>query len=390
MSNTPSTIEPAGTPQLGGVIRLRDRVSRLILVSPFSYVGANLWSLVPAVAAVILLFLAHAVASISITISCDSEQAIGSNWLICGDSNIAMNRLFLNRLDSPDSYVDDLKNQILSIDNIAKNAASDRGVTYKTAVDKAGADKAAVVKAGADKAAADKAAADKRAADEATATTTAMGKISGATLTAAREGKGRLVWIASAGILLIVSIAGVFGSLYLSYDALAGHALAVAANGREPVRKIFALGTTVVVASLLAALLSQLYFGWLFGLNEFDFFWGIRFLENPNDALPSDGLTHWWMQIKDVSRIHHAAVVWATLALFGLMALVTSTLHQGPADPDFRNNPAPGSQLDDDANIRYRRYMGRSFARLRYGIYLGAALLAVVVAETAARRPFHA
>ena len=292
-----------------------------------SYLRSNLWSLIPAVAGVILLLLAHTIASASVAISCEEHEAIGANWLICGDNNKAMFLLLAGRLISPDA-----------------DAMSAPGGQADLA-----------------------------------------NSISKQTLTAAQEGKGRLLWISSAGILLIIAMAATLGSLWLTYDAYAGHARAVAANGADAVKNLFMLAIAIIVVAFLVAGIWQMYLVWLFQLDSFDFLWGWQFISNAANTLPSDGLTKWWMQIPVVTHIQHVAAVWAALAIIGLMALVTSTLHQGPDDARFRRQPAPGSTIDDTLNIAYRRYLGRSFGRLRYGIYLGAALLAVVVAETAAR-----
>jgi hypothetical protein len=193
------------------------------------------------------------------------------------------------------------------------------------------------------------------------------------------------LWRLKLATSYIVAIATALGSLWLAYDGLAGHARAVAANGPGPAKNLFMLGVTIVALSAVVAVPWQAHLAWQFDLHEFGFLWGWNFVVYAEDTVPSDGLTLWWIQIPSVLGVPHIAAVWAAIALIGLICLVTSSLHQGPGYGAFRKNPEVGSDINDAKNTAYRRYLGRSFARLRYGIYLGAALLAVVVAETSAR-----
>jgi hypothetical protein len=291
------------------------------------FLKTNLWSLLPVLGAVMLVLLVETIASVTVDISCQENQSVDANWLVCGDANKAIFVLLGNRLKSPD--------------RIAANVTADPNSNE-------------------------------------------VKQIGQETLIAAQEGKARLVWIAAAGILFMVAIAGSFGSLYLAYDAFAGHARAVAGNG-GPLGNICKLAVTIIIVCAVIGLVWQTYLIWLFQLDKSDYFWLWNFIRDGDNALSSDGLTTWWSYIPVVARIHHVAAMWAGLALIGLMALVTAALYQGAADEHFRLNPAANSNIDDETNVRYRRYLGRSFARLRYGIYLGAALLAVLVAETAAR-----
>lgn len=213
---------------------------------------------------------------------------------------------------------------------------------------------------------------------------------------AIKEGTARRVWTSAFGVMILVAVSAALISLWLIGASIRQHTR-ILRQDQSPITYlayflVLSLPTFLVLYIGMLLVWSRLF---VHPIPESWTIWHMLTsgtLATPMDILPSDGITAWLAHFEPLVRDRlFVGVSSVAISLVLLTMLITSTLYQGPLDPQYRKNPEnllndypSADQLDSDSSIRFRRHLGRSFERIRVAVYFGAALCAATVVERAA------
>jgi hypothetical protein len=209
---------------------------------------------------------------------------------------------------------------------------------------------------------------------------------------AAREAKARVLWAVSYGTLVAISLITAFAAFFFILQALRGHrrtAGHVVKVIESPGAKPLALShSTVVNIGIFLAFMTSLAVA-AAGIDYLAVIWfgtehanagSITLLSfaASHPTLFNDEIINWLTsKVERVNYLIEAGSRILGIAVLLICILVAASLYQTPGDRAFRE----GADHTEPANASYRRYLGRSFGRLKIAIYLGAALLVATMME---------
>jgi hypothetical protein len=196
---------------------------------------------------------------------------------------------------------------------------------------------------------------------------------------AAREATARIEWSVAFGTLSVVALVSGIAAAMFAVQAFVAHLRTVTAATGTPTRAfdyflrfLLISVVTMVATFIVSALLLRAHDSRSLALFQ-DILRG-------RQPLFRDEIMSWLTRaVPGLNAYLTKAFAYVGISLALIAFLVSSCLYQAPDDDAMRNSVDTPQGWDQT----YRRYLGRSFGRLKVAIYLGAALLVTTVAEIA-------